>query len=378
MYLIAERLFPFFITSLKNALNKHTIESTSHSMQHKYLFTLVSFIVLFALLYSKASAQDNFRIMFYNVENLFDTKHDSLKNDYDFLPGGFMNWNNWKYWQKQRNIGRVITAVGEMQSPALVGLCEVENDSVIFDLTKRSPIRAQQYEYIITNSPDRRGIDVALLYQRHKFKLIEKNEYELIRSDKNARPTRNILHAVGQIVTGDTLDIFVCHFPSRYGGQLVSEGGRIDAAQLLRNKADSLFSIRHNANIIIMGDFNDHPDNKSIFKVLEARSLNYHLNKNELYNMFFHRIKERDFGTHKHEGRWGVLDQFIVSGNLLMEHERIRIDNNQAHIYKADFLTEKDEKYGGVRPFRTNLGPRYIGGFSDHLPIYMDLIIEMP
>ena len=347
-------------------------------MQNKHTFALACCIALLSLLHSKASAQDNFRIMFYNVENLFDTKHDSLKNDQDYLPDGFMNWNDWKYWEKQRNIGRVITAVGEMQSPALVGLCEIENDSVIFDLTKRSPIRNQEYEFIATNSPDLRGIDVALLYQRHKFRLIEKNEYELVRSDKDARPTRNILHAVGQVISGDTLDVFVCHWPSRYGGQLESEGGRIDAAQLVRDKSDSLFSVRQNANIIIMGDFNDHPDNKSIFEVLKARSLNYHRSQNELYNMFFHRIKERDFGTLKYQGQWGVLDQFIVSGNLLMEGQRVKIDDNEAHVFNAEFLTEKDEKYGGMRPFRTNLGPRYIGGFSDHFPIYMDLIIKTP
>ena len=343
-------------------------------MKNKLPLHLLLLVLLFFS--SKTYSQHNFRIMFYNVENLFDTKHDSLKNDYDFLPGGFMNWSNWKYWEKQRNIGRVITAVGEMQSPALIGLCEIENDSVIFDLTKRSPIRSQGYDYLVTNSPDLRGIDVALLYQEHQFKLIEKNEYEVQFRKKDARPTRNILHAVGQVISGDTLDVFVCHFPSRYGGQLESEPARIDAAQLLKNKADSLFAVRQDAYIIIMGDFNDHPDNKSIFKVLKARSLNYHLDKHELYNMFFHRIKERDFGTLKYRGQWGVLDQFIVSANLLMNNERVSIDNNEAHIFNADFLNEKDEKYGGVRPYRTNLGPRYIGGFSDHYPIFMDLKIK--
>ena len=345
-------------------------------MQKKHILITACCIALFSFVHSKAFAQDNFRIMFYNAENLFDTKHDSLKNDHDFLPGGFMNWTDWKYWEKQRNIGRVITAVGGMHSPALVGLSEIENDSVIFDLTRRSPIRTQEYEYIVTNSPDLRGIDVALLYQRHQFKLLEKNEYELGLNNKDSRPTRNILHAVGQVISGDTLDVFVCHFPSRYGGQLESEGGRIDAAQLLRDKADSLFAVRQDANIIIMGDFNDHPDDKSIYKVLKARSLNYHLDKHELYNMFFHRIKEKDFGTLKYQGQWGVLDHLIVSGNLLMGKENIRIDSNKAHIFKAEFLTEKDEKYGGTRPYRTNLGPRYIGGFSDHFPVYMDLIIK--
>ncbi len=228
---------------------------------------------------------------------------------------------------------------------------------------------------MVTNSPDLRGIDVALLYQRHQFKLLEKNEYEVQFRKKDARPTRNILHAVGQVISGDTLDVFVCHFPSRYGGQLVSEPSRIDAAQLLRDKADSLFAVRKNANILIMGDFNDYPNNKSIFNVLKARSLNYHLEEKELYNMFFHRIKEQDFGTLKYQGEWDILDQFIVSGNLLMMNNRIKIDNNEAHIFSADFLSEKDEKYGGVRPYRTNLGPRYIGGFSDHYPIFMDLTI---
>ena len=115
---------------------------------------------------------------------------------------------------------------------------------------------------------------------------------------------------------------------------------------------------------------------KSIFKILKAHSLNHNHHKGALYNMFLHRTMERDFGTYKYRGQWGVLDQFIVSGNLLMGGASVRIDNNEAHIFDADFLTEKDERDGGVRPYRTNLGPRYIGGFSDHYPIYMDLIIE--
>src|SRR5690554_4500288 len=137
--------------------------------------------------------------MFYNVENLFDTIDNPLKNDDDFLPDGFMRWTSWKYWEKLRNITRVITAVGEMNSPALVGLCEVENDSVLFDLTRRSPLRAQAYEYIISDSPDERGINVALLYQRHQFKLVDKEEYQIGFTRPQDRPTRNILHAAGEI-----------------------------------------------------------------------------------------------------------------------------------------------------------------------------------
>lgn len=320
-------------------------------------------------------SQSNFRVMFYNVENLFDTKKDSLKNDDEFLPDGFMRWTPYKYWEKLRNITRVITAVGGMQSPALVGLCEVENDSVVFDLTRRSPLRAQEYEYIITNSPDERGIDVALLYQRHQFKLLEKNEYEVVFQDKTTRPTRNLLHAVGKIINGDTLDVFVCHWPSRSGGQKESEPARLDAAQLLRSKTDSLFATRQKANIVIMGDFNDHPDNRSLYQTLGAKSVNDSISANTLHNMFYHRLRDADFGTYSFQGRWEILDQFIVSGNLLSQMHTLKIKDNSAHVFKPNFLL-REGRFGNKEPFRTNLGPRYLGGFSDHLPVYMDIIVN--
>lgn len=341
------------------------------------LYIIKLFIAISLLLLSPTAllSQNDFRVMFYNVENLFDTKDDPAKNDDEFLPDGGMRWTNYKYWEKLRNITRVITAVGGMQSPALVGLCEVENDSVIFDLTRRSPLRAQGYEYIITNSPDQRGVDVALLYQRHQFNLLEKNEYEIIFSDKAARPTRNLLHAVGKVINGDTIDVFVCHWPSRSGGQQESEPARLDAARLLRAKTDSIFAIRQRANIVIMGDFNDHPDNKSLYETLGAEGLKGPYRNHSLYNMFYHRMRENEFGTYSFQGRWEILDQFIVSGNLLTQDNPLRIKNNSAHVFKADFLL-RDGRYGNKEPFRTHLGPRYLGGFSDHLPIFMDIIIE--
>lgn len=335
------------------------------------------FILLFLIVYfTEIVPQNDFRVMFYNVENLFDTKNNPLKNDNDFLPDGFRRWTPWKYWEKLRNITRVITAVGGMQSPALAGLCEVENDSVLFDLTKRSPLRVQEYEYIVTDSPDERGINVALLYQRHQFRLIEFKEYEVISDDKNARPTRNILHATGSVVSGDTLDVFVCHFPSRSNGFRETEPARIRAASLLRGKTDTLFSLRKSANIIIMGDFNDNPNNKSISKALGAKSIHSPLRSDQLYNLFLHRVKKRNFGSYKYKGKWDLFDQFMVSGNMLIKNNGIQVINNEAHIYNAGFLLEDDVRYTGKKPYRTNLGPRYIGGFSDHLPVYMDLYIR--
>ena len=314
--------------------------------------------------------------MFYNVENLFDTAKDSIKNDNDFQPDGLMRWSTWRYWEKLKNITRVITAVGEMQSPSLVGLCEVENDSVVYDLTKRSPLKAQGYEYIVTNSPDERGIDVALLYQPHHFRLLESNEYEVAFSRNDARPTRNILHAVGKVINGDTLDVFVVHPPSRYGGQRESEPQRLDVARHLRQRVDSLFVIREKCNILIMGDFNDYPNNKSLINTLNANSIESDIADKKLYNMFLHRMKERDFGSYYYQGRWGVLDQIIVSGNLLLDKSSISVKENIAHIFKAKFLLEEDKKKGAMKPRRTYLGPRYLGGFSDHLPVYVDLILR--
>ncbi|MFA6838635.1 MAG: hypothetical protein WCR12_07335 [Dysgonamonadaceae bacterium] len=331
-------------------------------------------ILLLTVFYATgAFAQQPFRIMFYNVENLFDVRDDSLKNDDDFLPGGNMNWNNWKYWEKLKNITRVVTSIGKMYSPALVGLCEIESDSTIYDLTKRSPLRAQRYSYITTNSPDERGIDVALLYQRHQFKLLEKHEYQIQFENKKASPTRNILHTVGRLINSDTLDVFICHFPSRRDGKRESEHLRIDAAKLLKSKTDSLFATRITSNIVIMGDFNDHPNDKSLTKILQAKSVKDDLYTTSLYNMFYHKMKTPDFGSYKYQGRWEVLDQFIVSGTLLLDSAKTQISNNEAQVYQADFLLLDDDKNGGSKPFRTNLGPRYIGGFSDHLPIYLDL-----
>ena len=338
-------------------------------------------------------SRDGFRVMFYNVENLFDTKDDPLKNDDDFLPDGFMRWTPRKYREKLRDITRVITAVGEMQSPALVGLCEVENDSVLFDLTRESPLRAQEYKYIITRSPDERGINVALLYQRHQFKLLEFNEYEIRFNRPDQRPTRNILHAVGELVNGDTLDVLVCHFPSRSGGERETEPARIQSATLLKEKTDSIISVRTRPYCIIMGDFNDPPGSRSLLGTLQAnkaweqkrrkvseehevpqkREAPYEANA--LYNLFFDYAKERECGTYKYQGRWEVIDQFIVSGSLLTEENSVHVKGLKAYIFDADFLLENDDKYYGKKPFRTSSGPRYLGGFSDHLPVYMDLTI---
>ena len=325
---------------------------------------------------TEAASQDNFRVVFYNVENLFDARDDSLKDDKDFLPDGFMRWNEWKYREKLKNITKVITAVGGMYSSAFVGLCDIEIVSVLHDLTKRSALSAHGFDFIITDSPDERGVDVALLYQRHQFKLLEYTEYDINFSDKRTRPTRNILHVVGTLVNKDTLDVFVGHFPSRVSGKLDTEQARTESAQVLRNRVDSILSVRINPNLIIMGDFNDEPDDKSLLNVLKANQIKENIIADELYNLLYINNKTPEYGTYKYQGVWSVVDHLIVNGRLLNNANSTHVKNSDAFIYSESFLLEKDEKYYGMKPFRTNIGPRYNGGFSDHLPIYMDLNIR--
>ncbi|WP_242034415.1 hypothetical protein [Dysgonomonas sp. BGC7] len=335
---------------------------------------------LFFLSGQISHAQERFRVMFYNTENLYDTKNNPNTSDDDLTPEGNLRWNKYRYWKKLHDISKVISSVGSGHPPALVGLCEVENDSVLFDLTKRAALQRHKYEYIITNSKDSRGSNVALLYQRDQIKIIGTKSYTpvIYETQDSVVTTRDILHVTGKVVNGETIDIFICHFPSRSKGIKKSRPYRITCAKLLRQKTDSLFSIRKRANIIIMGDFNDYPYDTSIKDTLNTFGTDPSPDKSKLYNLFYHQATEKkeDTGSYKYRGKWNYIDQFIVSGNLL-NINNISIKENTAHVYNADFLLETDNnKYGGSKPFRTYSGYKYLGGFSDHLPIYFDLLIK--
>ena len=300
---------------------------------------------------------ESFRVMFWNVENLFDVKDDKGKQDEDFLPDADRHWTYSRYRDKLKNISKTIIASGNERVPDLVGLCEVENDSCLYDLIKRSPLREAAYRYVMTNSPDERGIDVALLYQRGSFKLLDKQSIRIPNRLVKRGPTRDILHVVGKVVSGDTLDVLVCHFPSRSEGKAKSEPFRLLAAKILRQTADSLMNVRKNPNLVITGDFNDYPSDKSLQKVL--------CGKGDLVNL----MKRLDAGTYRYRGEWGIFDQFIVSPRMFKNLKNVQ-------IVRHPFLLEEDDKYGGDKPFRTYNGLRYHGGFSDHLPIVSDFLIR--
>jgi predicted extracellular nuclease len=327
---------------------------------------LISFIFLSSL---QINAQERSRFMFYNVENLFDTFDDSLKNDEEFTPNGDKFWSKRKYNEKLNHIYKVITAVGEWNSPDLIGLCEVENRLVLEELLNFTPLNKLQYDIIHFESPDRRGIDVALLYNKKKFSIIKEIPIPVV---IDGRPTRDILYAKMQSKSEDTIHIFINHWPSRWGGQINSEPRRIAAATKLKVVVDSIFETDIKPNILIAGDLNDYPTDKSIREYLKARSEFENIEDKEIYNISYYLQEEKGQWSHKYKEEQGILDQILVSGNLL-NSKKFYINLDNAAVFKAPFLLEKDESTFGDKTYRTYIGFKYNGGFSDHLPVYIDL-----
>ena len=311
--------------------------------------------------------------MFYNVENLFDTFDDSLKNDEEFLPEGDRFWSNRKYYTKLNQIYKVIIAIGEWNPPAIIGLCEIENRKVIEDLVNNTPLVKFEYQIVHKESPDHRGIDVGLLYRKELFQPLYYEAIPINFPDKPESKTRDILFVKGITNNSDTLNVFINHWPSRWGGQLESEDRRLFVASVLKAKVDSVFKLNPQSNIIITGDFNDYPDNKSLNKVLNASQEYNQITDNQLYNLSSHLYKTKNIGSYKYQGEWGVLDQFIVSGHLLNTENKVFTSLNDIHIFNADFLLEPDDGFFGYKPNRTFIGYKYNGGFSDHLPTYLIL-----
>ena len=278
---------------------------------------LASFFMLILLPSLQAQTKDTifFKAVSYNVENLFDIEDDSLKNDNEFLPTATRHWDYHKYRKKLDNLAKVIIAVGNGEIPALVALCEVENDTVMHHLTNYSALREANYRYLMTNSKDERGIDVALLYQRHLFKPIASQSLSIEPTDKQLSPTRDVLHVSGLLINGDTLDVFVCHFPSRSRGTKLTEPYRKRAANRVKTTADSILSVRQRGQVLIMGDLNDDATDKSITEVLGARGNIKKLVSGDLYNPYIELLKA-GYGTLGYRDAWNLFDNIIVSENL--------------------------------------------------------------
>ena len=309
----------------------------------------VLWVTLFFLFSTLTASAQSLTLVELNCENLFDCKHDSLKQDTEWLPDGKRSWSPARYWRKLNHIGQEILSCQEEGIPDLVALVEVENDSVLFDLTHRSLLRGAGYDYLMTESPDLRGIDVALVYQPFSFRPIC-YDYLTITPLENMRPTRDILYVKGEIISGDTLHIFVVHAPSRYGGEKRTRPNR----QLIADRLLSVIrQLPSNAKIIIAGDFNDDAASPAL-RFLETNGM--------------HNVTAEAKGTHgakatyRYQGVWQSIDHVFVSSILL---DSVK----QTYINDAPFLLEEDKKYGGVKPLRTFNGYHYQRGFSDHLPL---------
>lgn len=316
--------------------------------------------------------ESSFRVVFYNLENLFDTERDSTINDQDFTPEGNYGWSDFRYRAKQQNMSKTIAAIGGWELPEIVGVCEIENRRVLEDLIKQGSLKKGNYDIVHQNSPDRRGIDVGLLYRKDKVTLLSEHFLEMNFPMSPDTRTRDVLMAK-LLVAADTFIVFVNHWPSRYGGQAQSEPLRIYVAEQIKMHTDSLMACCPNTGIIIMGDFNDEPANISLSQKLGAKKPPENPQSNTLYNLMEGKMNYP--GSHKYQGQWAFLDQIIVSGNLLND-EAPRIKNGSAYIFHASWLLVEDTRYPGHFPFRTFSGPQYLGGFSDHLPVYTD--IQLP
>ncbi|MFT4661165.1 MAG: putative extracellular nuclease [Patiriisocius sp.] len=307
-------------------------------------------------------------IVFYNVENLFDTKNDPRKNDDEFTPKGEKKWTKDRY---ETKLTRIEDAVNEFDiPPMLIGLVEIENREVLEDLIKEGAFNNIDYGIAHFDSGDKRGIDCALLYDRSAFSIIESSKI-LVKLDYNRNfVTRDILYVIGEMDDGSIVHVFVNHWPSRREGKSETEHKRMAAAETLREKVDTVLGDNPSANILILGDFNDHPDDKSMEFVLRAKESGYEQD-GDLINLLYDDNAEGK-GTAVHRDEWAVLDQIIVSQAFYDGRSGIEIQGSDAGIIRRDKLLFK-RRDGFEKPNATYGGRKYFGGHSDHLPVYITL-----
>ncbi len=312
------------------------------------------FVVLVSYSPTQGQNQDEHVLIgFYNLENLFDIYDDSLKRDEEFTPNGIRNWSTSKFYHKVNNLGSAILTIGDWSAVDILGVCEVENRHCLNVLTQESPLAKYQYGISHFESPDKRGIDVALLYNKNKIKVVQSRKIAIQFPNEEEKKTRDILHTT--IATGrDTIHVFVNHWPSKYGGAQATIKYRnhvsktlVTELQALREKGDSLF--------VIMGDLNAEPEEWCV----------KNLGENGLKSAF---EPPKDWGSHKYRSTWSTIDRIFISEQL-QKHWKVE----KAGIVNKPFLLEKDEKFLGEKPRRSFIGMKYNRGYSDHLPVYLEL-----
>ena len=335
---------------------------------------LIPLILILCVLSDKGFSQkkaNTFLVLSYNVENLFDTVDAPGFKDEDFTPGGIKNWTWERYEEKLDMLSKVITSIPGKKMPALIGLAEVENRTVLEDLVRKRGLRRSKYEIIHEDGVDPRGIECALLYRPDLFKYLS---HEYIPVDDPLNPDylyRGILHVKGNAPDGSTLHIFINHWKSRGGGAAATEKQRMFTAISLRKQLDLLLSRESGFKVIIMGDFNDEPTNLSISNGLSASGKRMNIRMGDHYNLFYDLHNIEGQGTYNYKGQWNMLDQVIISYNLLNQKKGLSTNYEGGKILKEEWMLYQSEKYGKMLPSATYSGPEYFGGPSDHLPVYI-------
>lgn len=317
----------------------------------------------------KRSLQNEYTVVSYNVENLFDTIDDPKIPDEEFLPESEKKWDNGRYQKKLNDLSRVISEINTKELPEIVGLIEIENREVLEDLVQTGPLKDQGYAIIHEESPDFRGIDVALIYRKDAFQEILHESLPVVFPNDPEFKTRDILHVTGQI-RNKTVHVFVNHWPSRIGGDEKTEPKRVLAASVLKSKVDHILALDPKARIIIMGDMNDEPINKSLNETLGAKSPD---SGAKLVNLMIP-DDTTGLGTYFYSGNWNMLDNLVVSDELI-SGKRIQIVDQKGFIANKDWMIYTN-KNGDQTPNRTYVGNKYVGGVSDHFPVYLKMIVR--
>jgi hypothetical protein len=340
------------------------------------IYLISGTLVLLALISSEGFSQDHdrssVRLMFYNVENFFDTYDDTLKEDNDFLPGGLMRWNYKRYTNKINSVYKVIAAAGEWDPPAIAGFCEIEKKSVLQDITTKTYLLKYDYGIIHEDSDDPRGIDVCLIYRKDIATLLFYRYLKPANIPETEFKTRSVLYSKW-LIWNDTIHIFLNHWPSRRGGVLAGESLRNSLSEMIKEKADSIANnSKGKARIIISGDFNCTPDDGEILNLLGQAGNSNSQNGQLLINLS-EMPSGQGGGTYRYKGAWEMIDQVMVSDWFLKCDEGFFTEQELFHVFEPDFLLRRDPAYPGYAPFSTYRGYRYQGGFSDHLPVVLDL-----
>lgn len=342
----------------------------------------LTILLLLCLLPLRGAAQKTYAVYavgFYNMENFFDTCHDEGKRDYDFLPSGSYKWNGLKYTHKLRNMAKVLSEMGTDKLPgvgcAMIGVAEIENAKVLDDLVAQETLSARGYKYAHVEGPDRRGIDCALLYNPalYNVKSVRLMPYVPEEAKDSSFSTRGFLTVSGELA-GEHVCAIVCHWPSRASSSYYRE----IAAKQVKAIKDSIIGEDPNAKVMIMGDMNDDPTNKSMKEILRARANIEDVSEGDMYNPWYNILAKEGVGTLTYQGSWNLFDQIVLTPNMTCpkgqkDYTSLKLFKNE--IFRRDYMFQTEGKYKG-NPKRTHAGGIWLDGYSDHLPVVVYLVKE--